>query len=44
MTNGCMDAIQLCLRAVARPGDIVVTESPTFTCYLQLIEELGLLA
>jgi DNA-binding transcriptional MocR family regulator len=44
VTNGCMDAIQLCLRAVARPGDIVVTESPTFTCYLQLIEELGLLA
>lgn len=44
VTNGCMDAIQLCLRAVARPGDIVVTESPTFSCYLQLLEELGLLA
>jgi DNA-binding transcriptional MocR family regulator len=44
ITNGCLDAIQLSLRAVARPGDIVITESPTFTCYLQLIEELGLLA
>lgn len=44
VTNGCLDAIQLCLRAVARPGDIVITESPTFTCYLQLIEQLGLLA
>jgi DNA-binding transcriptional MocR family regulator len=44
VTNGCMDAIQLCLRAVTQPGDIVITESPTFTCYLQLIEALGLLA
>lgn len=44
ITNGCLDAIQLCLRAVAKPGDIVIIESPTFTCYLQLIEELGLLA
>ena len=44
VTNGCLDGIQLCLRAVARPGDIIITESPTFNCYLQLIEELGLLA
>ena len=39
-----MDAIQLCLRAVASPGDIIVTESPTFPCYLQLIEDLGMLS
>jgi DNA-binding transcriptional MocR family regulator len=44
ITHGCMDGIQLCLRAVARAGDVVVTESPTFTCYLQLIRDLGLLA
>lgn len=44
ITNGCLDAIQLCLRAVAQPGDIIITESPTFTCYLQLIEQLGLMA
>ena len=44
VTNGCMDAIQLCLRAVTQPGDIVITESPTFTCYLQLMEQLGLMA
>jgi DNA-binding transcriptional MocR family regulator len=44
ITYGCMDAIQLCLRALTRPGEIVVTESPTFTCYLQLIRDLGLLA
>lgn len=44
ITSGCMDAIQLCLRAISRPGDVIITESPTFTCYLQLIEDLGLLA
>lgn len=44
ITHGCMDGIQLCLRAVTRAGDVVVTESPTFTCYLQLIRDLGLLA
>ncbi|MDK9706886.1 MAG: PLP-dependent aminotransferase family protein [Desulforhopalus sp.] len=44
ITHGCMDAIQLCLRAVTKAGDIVVTESPTFTCYLQLLRNLGLLA
>ncbi|WP_028584420.1 aminotransferase-like domain-containing protein [Desulfogranum mediterraneum] len=44
VTNGCMDAIRLCLRAVAQPGDIVIIESPTFSCYLQLIGKMGLLA
>ncbi|MCB2182280.1 MAG: PLP-dependent aminotransferase family protein [Desulfobulbaceae bacterium] len=44
ITNGCMDAIQLCLRAISSPGDVIITESPTFTCYLQLIEDMGLLA
>jgi DNA-binding transcriptional MocR family regulator len=44
ITNGCMEAIQLCLRAVAGPGDTILVESPTFTCYLQLIEDLNMLA
>lgn len=44
ITGGCMDAIQLCLRAISRPGDVIITESPTFTCYLQLIEDLRLKA
>ena len=44
ITSGCMDAIQLCLRAISKTGDVIITESPTFTCYLQLIEDLGLLA
>lgn len=39
-----MDAIHLCLRAVAKPGDTILVESPTFTCYLQLIEDLNMLA
>ncbi len=43
ITNGCLDAIQLCLRAVAGPGDTILVESPTFTCYLQLIEDLKML-
>ncbi len=44
VTAGCMDAIQLCLRAVSRPGDTVLVESPTFVCYLQLIEDLNMYA
>lgn len=44
ITNGCMDAIDLCLRAVAREGDVVLIESPTFLCYLQLIEDLNMRA
>ncbi|MFH2122224.1 MAG: PLP-dependent aminotransferase family protein [Pseudomonadota bacterium] len=42
ITNGCMDAINHCLRAVAHPGDIILVESPTFLCYLQLIEDLNM--
>lgn len=44
ITNGCMDAVHLCLRAVAKPGDTIVVESPTFSCFLQLIEDLNMLA
>ena len=44
ITSGCMEAIQLCLRAVAKPGDTVLVESPTYVCYLQLIEDLNMYA
>jgi DNA-binding transcriptional MocR family regulator len=44
ITNGCMAAIDLCLRAVAREGDVILIESPTFLCYLQLIEDLNMRA
>lgn len=44
ITNGCMEAVSLCLRAVAKAGDTVIVESPTFHCLLQLIEDLGMYA
>jgi DNA-binding transcriptional MocR family regulator len=43
-TAGCSEAIELCLRAVCRPGDIVAIESPTYFGILQSIEALGLKA
>lgn len=44
VTGGCMAAIDLCLRTVAQAGDIILVESPTFLCYLQLIEDLNMQA
>jgi DNA-binding transcriptional MocR family regulator/DNA-binding transcriptional LysR family regulator len=44
ITHGCMNAIDLCLRSVANPGDTILLESPTFLCYLQLIEDLNMQA
>ncbi len=44
ITNGAMEALNLCLAAVARPGDAVVIESPTFYAALQALERLGLKA
>jgi len=44
ITNGCMAAIDVCLRAVAKAGDIILVESPTFLCYLQSIEDLDMRA
>ena len=40
-TFGCQEALGLCLRAVAKPGDTIALESPTFYGVLQLIEILG---
>lgn len=42
VTVGCMEALQLSLRAVAAPGETVVVESPTYFGVLQAIRELGL--
>ena len=44
VTSGAIEAIQLCLRAVARPGDAVVVERPTYFGGLRLLEEIGLRA
>ncbi|MGF6527912.1 aminotransferase-like domain-containing protein [Variovorax sp. PvP013] len=44
LTHGAMEALNLCLNAVARPGDTVVVESPTFYVALQALQRLGLRA
>jgi DNA-binding transcriptional MocR family regulator len=44
ITNGALEALNLCLRAVARPGDAVIIESPTFYGALQALEAQGLKA
>ncbi len=43
-TCGCQEALALCLRAVAKPGEIIAIESPTYYGHLQMIEVLGLRA
>ncbi len=43
-TVGATEALSLCLRAVASPGDTVAIESPSFFGILQMIESLGLRA
>lgn len=44
ITNGCQEALVLSLRAVAKAGDIIAIESPTFYGVLQTIESLGMKA
>lgn len=44
VTHGCIEALNVALRAVTQPGDIVAVESPTFFGLLQVLESLGLRA
>lgn len=44
IVNSCTEALNLCLRAVTRPGDTVAVESPAYYLMLQLLETLGLKA
>ncbi|MBP0600135.1 PLP-dependent aminotransferase family protein [Herbaspirillum sp. LeCh32-8] len=44
ITVGATEAINLCLQAVARPGDTVAVETPTFYAMLHAIERLGMRA
>ena len=44
ITTGCQEAMTICLRAVTRPGDTVVVESPSYFGTLKAIETLGLKA
>ncbi|WP_420997342.1 PLP-dependent aminotransferase family protein [Cupriavidus sp. 30B13] len=44
ITNGAVEAIQLCLRAVTKPGDTVAVEAPAYYGFLQTLQMLGLRA
>ncbi|MEW6280282.1 MAG: PLP-dependent aminotransferase family protein [Candidatus Eremiobacterota bacterium] len=44
ITNGCQEALMLCLRSVCEAGDTVAVESPTFYGHLKAIEMLELKA
>lgn len=44
VTNGSTEALNVALRAVARPGDAVVVESPVYFGLLQMLGNLGLRA
>jgi len=44
VTNGCTEALNVALRAVAKPGDTIALESPTYFTLLQIIESLGMRA
>jgi DNA-binding transcriptional MocR family regulator len=44
ITNGAQEALAIALRTVARKGDVVAVESPTYHGLLELIESMGMLA
>src|SRR5450830_359839 len=44
VTVGATEAINLCLQAVAKPGDVIAVESPTFYAMLHAIERMGMRA
>lgn len=44
ITNGSSEALSVALRAVARPGESVIVESPVYFGLLQMMEHLGLKA
>ncbi|MFF7709003.1 aminotransferase class I/II-fold pyridoxal phosphate-dependent enzyme [Pseudomonas sp. NPDC007930] len=44
ITNGAMEALNLCLQAVTEPGDLVAIEAPAFYASLQVLERLKLKA
>ncbi|WP_049853794.1 PLP-dependent aminotransferase family protein [Dickeya fangzhongdai] len=42
ITNGCIEALSLSLRAVTRSGDAVAVQSPCYFVLLQMLRNLGL--
>jgi len=41
ITNGCVEALNLSLRAVTQPGDTIALESPTYFVLLYMLESPG---
>ncbi len=44
ITNGGQEAIAIALQCVAKAGDVIAVESPTYFGVLELIESLGMMA
>ncbi|UDL05663.1 PLP-dependent aminotransferase family protein [Marinobacter sp. CA1] len=44
VTDGALEALNLCLQAVTKPGDLVAIEAPAFYACLQVLERLQLQA
>lgn len=44
ITNGAQEAIAIALQCVAKAGDVIAVESPTYFGVLELIESLGMMA
>ncbi|MFZ3152473.1 GntR family transcriptional regulator MpaR [Pseudomonas sp.] len=44
ITSGAMEALNLCLQCVTKPGDLVAIEAPAFYATLQVLERLQLKA
>ncbi len=41
ITNGAMEALYIAVRILTRPGDNMLIQSPTYYCFLQLLENCG---
>jgi DNA-binding transcriptional MocR family regulator len=44
ITSGCIEALVIALRTVAKPGDTIAIESPTYFGIYQMMEALGMKA
>lgn len=42
ITTGCMEALNLCLRAVTKAGDIIAVDQLTYFGIVQMVENMGL--
>ena len=42
VTTGAMEALSIAIRSLTAPGDNVLIQSPTYFCFLQLLENCGL--